>query len=158
MNLSQDAKKRDEYTCQKCGEKYTSSSRLEAHHIIPQAFDGPDSLDNLSTLCKPCHRYAPDDLLSRSEFESVFEEYISTGTRPEIDFAYFGAKATDIVDGEPDTILVAYNKAQEILRSLDERGYPSDRFGIWFMLANMADYGNITEAKLLSEEEIQRYI
>lgn len=50
--------KRDNYTCQRCG--YTkddshASVPLQAHHIVPRSEGGPDTLDNLITLCRRCH-------------------------------------------------------------------------------------------------------
>lgn len=44
--------KRDNYTCQICGETKTL---LHAHHIVPWRFSKDDSLENLITLCKSCH-------------------------------------------------------------------------------------------------------
>lgn len=67
-------KRRDRYTCQRCG----SMLRLEVDHIIPRRVGGTDDLDNLRTLCHDCHlnRYeeAPQKskptspLVSRSPF------------------------------------------------------------------------------------------
>jgi 5-methylcytosine-specific restriction endonuclease McrA len=43
---------RDNHTCQGCGE----TNKLVVHHIIPIADNGPKyDLDNLVTLCRPCH-------------------------------------------------------------------------------------------------------
>lgn len=47
--------------CQLCGQilDYKDSAGrpyLEAHHIIPLADDGPDSIDNMVALCPNCHR------------------------------------------------------------------------------------------------------
>lgn len=42
------AKDRDGWRCRRCGH----AGRLEVHHLDP---DGGDDLDNLVTLCKPCH-------------------------------------------------------------------------------------------------------
>lgn len=43
--------KRDKYACQECGVQ----TSLEVHHIIPVHLNGPDTLDNLVTLCISCH-------------------------------------------------------------------------------------------------------
>ncbi len=43
---------RDGRECVKCGE----TDSLEAHHIIPCDNGGSDDLDNLITLCHPCHK------------------------------------------------------------------------------------------------------
>lgn len=47
--------------CQLCGQvlDYKDSAGrpyLEAHHVIPLADDGPDSIDNMVALCPNCHR------------------------------------------------------------------------------------------------------
>jgi len=44
---------RDGYQCTQCGKKNTS---LDAHHIIWKEHGGKDTIENLITLCKPCHR------------------------------------------------------------------------------------------------------
>ncbi len=49
---------RDQYTCQDCGhvgESGFRSGNVQVHHIRPRILGGPDSLDNLITLCLPCH-------------------------------------------------------------------------------------------------------
>jgi len=49
--------KRDNYTCQLCGEKESVSGKLEADHI-KQFADFPElrfDVDNGRTLCKDCH-------------------------------------------------------------------------------------------------------
>lgn len=52
---SQDVYKRDNYTCQKCGDR--KGGNLNAHHIIPHSADRSKAwdIDNGITLCKPCH-------------------------------------------------------------------------------------------------------
>lgn len=52
---------RDGHECKFCGvsdEEHTEEhgSGLEAHHVIPRADGGGDYIENLVTLCKPCHR------------------------------------------------------------------------------------------------------
>lgn len=44
---------RDGYQCQHCGKR---RERLEAHHVIFREHGGKDTLANLLTLCKKCHR------------------------------------------------------------------------------------------------------
>lgn len=39
-----------------CGLKLKSMSDAEFDHIHAHNINGPDSLDNCATLCKPCHR------------------------------------------------------------------------------------------------------
>ena len=60
--LKSAAMKRDNYTCQKCGDRNHpgrgSRCRLEIHHIISIAENRTLALDvnNLTTLCNKCHR------------------------------------------------------------------------------------------------------
>lgn len=51
-DLREQALERNRYTCQRC---FRDNGALQAHHIVPRAESGPDSLDNLITLCRPCH-------------------------------------------------------------------------------------------------------
>lgn len=48
-------RRRDNYTCQHCGQ---TEGSLHVHHVIPKAEGGTDDLDNLITLCVQCHRQA----------------------------------------------------------------------------------------------------
>ena len=48
---------RDRYTCHRC-DKRMKSADLTAHHLIPRMDDGPDILENLITLCGPCHDFS----------------------------------------------------------------------------------------------------
>ena len=44
---------RDGYRCRACGK---ASGRFEVDHIIPLSFSGaPFDMENLQTLCRPCH-------------------------------------------------------------------------------------------------------
>ena len=49
-HLRRAALTRDNHTCQKCG-----SPAAHVDHIHPQAFGGTHDLDNLMSLCEPCH-------------------------------------------------------------------------------------------------------
>lgn len=53
--LSMACKRRDRFTCQRCG-KVLAPTRLRAHHVVSRADGGPDELSNLITYCNPCHR------------------------------------------------------------------------------------------------------
>lgn len=44
---------RDQHRCRKCGRRKRS---LELHHIIPVPKNGPDTVENLISLCSSCHR------------------------------------------------------------------------------------------------------
>ncbi len=46
--------KRDNFTCQKCGERM-SKFPFHVHHIVPFLISFDNSLNNLITLCPPCH-------------------------------------------------------------------------------------------------------
>lgn len=52
---------RDSYSCQKCKVEDNTGRTLEIHHIIPVVYGGTDELDNLLTLCRVCHKYAPNN-------------------------------------------------------------------------------------------------
>lgn len=43
---------RDEFACRHCKSK---ERKLEAHHIVPRANGGKDTIKNLLTLCEQCH-------------------------------------------------------------------------------------------------------
>lgn len=51
IKLRQQCYERDNYQCVECG----STEELHAHHIIHREHGGPNTLDNLVTLCKYCH-------------------------------------------------------------------------------------------------------
>lgn len=58
-----DARKRDDYTCRRCGKVMKPPGRApDVHHIKPvSSFENADeanALDNLVTLCHPCHQFA----------------------------------------------------------------------------------------------------
>jgi len=56
--LSRKIKKRDNYTCQKCGihmSDLKETERLEVHHIRSLSRGGTNSPVNLHTLCSTCH-------------------------------------------------------------------------------------------------------
>jgi 5-methylcytosine-specific restriction endonuclease McrA len=49
--LSREVLGRDSWRCQNCG----TSENLQVHHIQARSKLGPDSLENLITLCAGCH-------------------------------------------------------------------------------------------------------
>lgn len=67
--------KRDNNECQICGEK----KNLEVHHIRAIVYGGDSSDENLITLCKVCHRYAPESgdkafkLYKKSPQQSLYD-------------------------------------------------------------------------------------
>lgn len=50
--LKRDVHVRDNWTCCKC---QRVSMNLECDHIVNKAQGGTDDMDNLQSLCKPCH-------------------------------------------------------------------------------------------------------
>lgn len=50
-----DILKRDNYTCQYCGQR-APQAVLEIDHVVPRAGGGPDVIDNYLTACKDCNR------------------------------------------------------------------------------------------------------
>lgn len=51
--IARAVKKRDNYTCQGCGDE--DASELHAHHIVPLGAGGSNARSNLITLCDECH-------------------------------------------------------------------------------------------------------
>lgn len=49
--------KRDDYTCQNCGDRGGpyGDTELHADHVVPKSKGGTHDRTNLLTLCKPCH-------------------------------------------------------------------------------------------------------
>lgn len=50
--LHQQTLERDGHACTRCG---ANDRTLQAHHVVPRGAGGPDDLENLVTLCRPCH-------------------------------------------------------------------------------------------------------
>lgn len=68
--------KRDDWTCTDCGEKsgpYAGDDGviLDVHHIVHLSDGGPNSLDNLTTLCIDCHndRHDHDIRKGRTDYQ-----------------------------------------------------------------------------------------
>jgi 5-methylcytosine-specific restriction endonuclease McrA len=54
--LSRQTKERDKFQCQICGDRHGDPHcQLHAHHRVPRSEGGPDTLENLITLCDLCH-------------------------------------------------------------------------------------------------------
>ncbi|MDG3012470.1 HNH endonuclease [Rhodococcus sp. D2-41] len=47
---------RDEHRCRRCGYEGAGRGDLHADHAVPQHRGGTHHLDNLVTLCVPCHK------------------------------------------------------------------------------------------------------
>ncbi|MDH5021686.1 HNH endonuclease [Halobacterium rubrum] len=59
-SLAAEVRKRDDWTCQRCGEKSGPHADedgriLDVHHITWKSRGGGDEKENLVTLCRPCH-------------------------------------------------------------------------------------------------------
>jgi len=75
--------------CECCG----SDRGLQVHHLIPVACGGPDTYDNLRTLCERCHAIlTPSNLLikfgmrrknAQYYFYRHFEKMLDDGTWPD---------------------------------------------------------------------------
>jgi len=79
--LAQQTKKRDNWTCQKCGVKggQYGSTQLNAHHIITKKRGGKDNRENLITVCQPCHEEEHGHPIPQG---SRFDSYSSTTSNP----------------------------------------------------------------------------
>lgn len=54
---------RDKYSCQHCGKLSNLGKKLHVHHILPRWLGGTNELENLITLCNPCHALAEEKQL-----------------------------------------------------------------------------------------------
>jgi predicted restriction endonuclease len=64
------ALRRDGACCRICG----FATLVEVHHIIPRRQRGPDTLDNLITLCPNHHTMADRGLISVEELRALLSE------------------------------------------------------------------------------------
>ena len=51
LSLHKQVLERDRWRCQNCG----SAKDLQVHHLQPRSQLGDDTMQNLITLCIPCH-------------------------------------------------------------------------------------------------------
>lgn len=61
---------RDGHRCARCG----AEEPLIVHHIWPVSQGGTPDVENLVTLCKPCHRAAHDEVMYRGRVHYQSEE------------------------------------------------------------------------------------
>ena len=67
--------KRDKYTCQRCDKINGQGRGLSAHHIIPRSEGGEDNIENLITLCNPCHDFVEiNELRTRPAIIGSYED------------------------------------------------------------------------------------
>jgi len=71
---------RDNNCCQNCG---ATNCRIEVHHIVPRRLKGNNTIDNLISLCEPCHEKVTGAEL---DFASQFQMLIK-GKNIRFDFA-----------------------------------------------------------------------
>lgn len=62
-----EVRERDLWRCRACG----LADLLEAHHIVFRSQGGPDTLENLITLCKHCHMAAHRYEITREELHEL---------------------------------------------------------------------------------------
>lgn len=66
--------KRDKFTCQRCEKKNSQGRGMTAHHVTPRSDGGGDNLENLITLCDPCHDYVEvNELRTRTTIIGSYE-------------------------------------------------------------------------------------
>lgn len=92
--LKQQVFNRDDHRCQRCQKQYRISRPLGAHHIIPRQAGGPDEMENLITLCHPCHNHVEDcpELDTASKIRSDYWEQMSAGAVMKLDTISDGEK------------------------------------------------------------------
>lgn len=78
---------RDKLTCVQCGAilkiKFISQKNLSIkngvfHHIIPLIYGGPNILENICLLCKPCHTEVHSGREIKEKYYEMFECFILT--------------------------------------------------------------------------------
>lgn len=57
--IKRKVKRRDNYTCQRCGRTSDEVAELHVHHIRSISKDGTNKPENLITLCDYCHSRQP---------------------------------------------------------------------------------------------------
>lgn len=130
---------RDDYECQECGAKGgpEGDADLEVHHVEPASEGGSDDLENLTTLCKDCHRSrvhsAPrgagepvhiDESGRVHDAAGRFTDKYPPGDLVDAIEALGGAAATSEV---ADHLEASRNTIYKKLREMEERGEVDSR-------------------------------
>lgn len=150
--LSDRVKREADNTCAKCHRK---TQGVEAHHIRPVGKGGDDTEDNLAVLCPNCHRFAPDTLPPSVDYERLFDQYVSTDVRPEIDLFYFGVEFGDRNPCMADRPLTENTEfAAGVFSMLDGLGgdvhpHPS-RY--WLSLASTCEYVDVRAVPMETDD------
>ena len=87
--LKESIKKRDNYTCCRCGASLEKEPHLLLHvdHIIPIARGGKTEPDNLQTLCWQCN-LSKSDRLEKKSGSSTLQKPTQVIEQPDRDYAY----------------------------------------------------------------------
>ena len=74
--------KRDNYTCLRCDKKF-STTKLNAHHLTPRDQGGGDAINNLITLCEPCHDFVEvNNLANKAQISGSMEVSVLESEEP----------------------------------------------------------------------------
>jgi hypothetical protein len=63
--------RRDEYTCQYCGNVHTKDNKLSRDHIIPVSKGGPDVWTNVVAACVKCNHFKADRTPEQAGMELI---------------------------------------------------------------------------------------
>ena len=78
-NVKSYARKRDNYTCQRCKKSLKdlkkNNIQLQVHHIKPKSRGGTDVPENLITLCENCHKQVHEYLKKNKIVKFNIKEY-----------------------------------------------------------------------------------
>jgi len=95
--IKKQARRKAAYACCVCNIKNIS---IEVHHIIPEEFDGPDTLENAAALCSTCHSDFGDNPKKRARIKEMRDwwyEVIEEKYKPK-DFEAIESLSTKLTD------------------------------------------------------------
>lgn len=69
-SLKEEVRKKSDCRCVMCQKPF-----VEIHHIIPQAENGPDTIDNAVALCAYCHNLIGDSPSKRKQLKEMRESW-----------------------------------------------------------------------------------
>ncbi len=72
-SLRQQVFKRDNFSCLWCGRSNAEGVKLNADHIIPEAFGGEATIDNLGTLCENCNKSKGPEYFGNYPLTTLFK-------------------------------------------------------------------------------------